>query len=296
MKTNVKYSLLLVLAALIWGLAFVAQSAGMEYVGPFTFNGVRCFLGVMILIPTALFMDKKEGVLTPWNSKKLIIGGIVCGAFLFLATSSQQIGIMTTSVGKSGFITALYIVLVPVFSLFLRKKPGKYVWLSMIMALVGLYFLCISDAFMLQKGDLWLFACAILFTCQILAVDKFAPDLDVIKLSCYQFLVAGILSIIPIITEKPVMSDVLACWLPICYAGFFSSGIAYTLQMEGQKRVDPTVASIIMSLESVFSAVFGFIILHEKLSARELIGCIIMFGAVILAQMAPAKEGETVGR
>lgn len=296
MKTNVKYSLLLVLAALIWGLAFVAQSAGMEFVGPFTFNGIRCFLGVMILIPTAMYMDKKEGVLTPWKSKKLIVGGLVCGLFLFFATSSQQIGIMTTSVGKSGFITALYIVLVPVFSLALRKKPGKFIWISVALALVGLYFLCITDGFNLQPGDLWLFACAILFSGQIMAVDKFAPDLDVIKLSCYQFLTAGILSIVPLALEKPVMSDVLACWLPICYAGFFSSGIAYTLQMEGQKRVDPTVASIIMSLESVFSAVFGFIILHEKLSTRELIGCIIMFGAVILAQMAPAKEGETVGR
>lgn len=290
MKTHVKYSLLLFLASIIWGLAFVAQSAGMDYVGPFTFNGTRCFLGVMILIPTAMFMDKKEGVLTSWKDKKLIIPGIICGTILFLATSTQQIGIISTTAGKSGFITALYIVLVPIFSLIIRKKPGKFIWVSVALACVGLYFLCINDTFVLQPGDLWLFACAALFALQIMAVDKFAPDVDVIKLSCYQFLVAGILSIIPLALEKPVLSDVLSCWLPICYAGFFSSGIAYTLQMEGQKRVKPTVASLIMSMESVFSAVFGYFILHEKLSTRELAGCIIMFGAVILAQVAPTKE------
>ena len=290
MKENVKYSLLLVLTAVIWGAAFVAQASGMDYVGPFTFNGTRCIIGTLVLFPTALFFDKKDGVLTPWKSKELVLAGLIFGVLLFLATSTQQIGIMTTSAGKSGFITALYIVLVPIFSIFLRKKPGKFIWLSVALALVGLYFLCINEEFTLKSGDLWLFACAILFALQILAVDKFAPNLDVIKMSCYQFLVSGVLSIIPMILEKPVLSDMMDCWYTILYAGVLSSGVAYTLQMEGQKRVKPAVASLIMSLESVFSAIFGFLLLHERLTSRELIGCAIMFAAVILAQIVPDKK------
>lgn len=290
MKTNIKYSLLLVLTALIWGAAFVAQSSGMEYVGPFTFNGIRCFIGTAVLFPFACFMDKKEGVLTRWKDRELVLAGLICGVLLFLATSTQQIGIITTTAGKSGFITALYIVLVPIFSILLKKKPGKLIWISVILALIGLYFLCINDEFTIQPGDMWLFSCAILFALQIMAVDKFAPNLDVIKLSCYQFLVSGVLSVIPMILEEPVMSDIIDCWLPILYAGVMSSGVAYTLQMEGQKRVKPTVASLLMSLESVFSALFGFIILGERLSGREIIGCAIMFAAVILAQVVPSKK------
>lgn len=290
MKTNIKYSLLLVLAAIIWGAAFVAQSSGMDYVGPFTFNGIRSFIGAMVLVPFACFMDKKDGVLTKWKDKELIIAGLICGVLLFMATSTQQIGIMTTSAGKSGFITALYIVLVPIFSILLRKKPGKLIWVSVVLALFGLFFLCINDEVIIQTGDIWLFACAVLFALQILAVDKFAPNLDVIKLSCYQFLVCGVLSVVPMLLEKPVMSDILSCWLPILYAGVLSSGVAYTLQMEGQKRVKPTVASLLMSLESVFSVIFGFLILKQKLSKREIIGCVIMFAAVIIAQIVPGKE------
>lgn len=287
-----KYSFMLLLAAIIWGAAFVAQSVGMDYLGPFSFNGIRCIIGTLVLIPVAIFFDKKEGVMTPWKSKELIVGGLVCGIFLFLASSTQQIGIVSTSAGKAGFITALYIVLVPVFSLALKKKPGKFVWISVLLALVGLYFLCIQGEFKLQSGDIWIFACAILFACQILAVDKFAPGVDVIKLSCYQFAVTGILSIVPIILEKPTMGQILDCSVPILYAGVLSCGVAYTLQMEGQKRVDPSVASVLMSLESVFSVVFGFLILHERLSTRELIGCAIMFAAVIFAQIAPQKNDE----
>lgn len=290
MKTNLKYSFLLVLAAVIWGAAFVAQSSGMDYVGPFTFNGTRSFIGALVLVPTAMIFDKKDGVISTWKDKTLIKGGLVCGILLFMATSTQQLGIVTTSAGKSGFITALYIILVPVFSLALKKKPGKFIWLSVGLALLGLYFLCIHGEFVIQTGDIWLFACAILFALQILSVDKFAPDVDVIKLSCYQFIVCGILSIVPMIFEKPTISSLLDCRIPILYAGIFSSGIAYTLQMEGQKRVKPTTASLLMSLESVFSAIFGFLILREKLSVRELIGCLIMFAAVILAQIVPEKD------
>lgn len=292
MKCNLKYTLMLILTAVIWGAAFVAQSAGMEYVGPFTFNGTRCFIGALVLAPTAILMDKKDGVLTPWKDRNLVLGGLICGVLLFLATSTQQIGIITTTAGKSGFITALYIVLVPIFSIFLKKKPGKLIWLCVLLALIGMYFLCIDGEFVLQSGDLWLFACAILFALQILAVDKFAPNVDIIKLSCYQFMVSGVLSVIPLVLEKPVLGDVLDCWLPILYAGILSSGVAYTLQMEAQKKVKPTVASLIMCLESVFSVLFGFIILHERLSKREIVGCVIMFCAVLLTQVVPEKKKE----
>ncbi len=293
---NLKYSLLLVLTAVIWGAAFVAQSAGMEFVGPFSFNGTRSFIGALVLAPTAMFMDKKEGVLTKWFDRELVVGGLIVGVFLFFATSAQQIGIISTSAGKSGFITALYIVLVPIFSLFLKKKPAKLVWVSVALSVVGMYFLCINGEVSIQKGDIWLFACAILFAFQILAVDKFAPNVDVIKLSCYQFLTCGILSIIPMALEKPQLGNMLDCAVPILYAGVLSSGVAYTLQMEAQKRVKPTVASLIMCLESVFAAIFGFLLLHEKLSGRELLGCGIVLFAVVLAQLVPAKEGEIKDR
>ena len=288
-----KYTFMLVFTALIWGMAFVAQSAGMEHVGPFTFNGIRSIIGALVLAPSAWFMDKKEGVLTPWKDKTLVLGGLICGVVLFLATSSQQIGIITTSSGKAGFLTALYMVLVPIFSIALRKRPGKQIWFCVLLALVGMYFLCIDGEFSIQAGDLWLLACAALFALQILAVDKFAPNVDVIKLSCYQFAVTGVLSIIPLIQERPVMDNIMECWLPIAYAGVLSSGLAYTLQMEAQKKVQPTVASLIMCLESVFSAIFGFIILGERLSAREIVGCIVMLAAVVLTQI-PIKRKSVV--
>lgn len=292
MQIRIKYALLLVLTSIIWGLAFVAQSAGMEHVGPFTFNGIRCIIGALVLAPVALIWDKKDGVLTPWFNKELLIGGLVNGVLLFIATNAQQIGIITVPAGKAGFLTALYIVLVPIFSLFMKKKPSHFIWISVALALVGMYFLCITDSFIPQVGDIYIFVCAIFFALQILAVDKFAPHVDVIKLSCYQFLVCGLLSLIPMIMEKPSMSMVLDCWLPILYAGVLSSGVAYTLQMEGQKRVPATVASLIMCLESVFSVIFGFLILHERLSVRELIGCGIMLVAVVLAQLFPDKSKD----
>ncbi len=290
MKSNIKYSLLLLLGAFIWGVAFVAQSAGMDYLGPFSFNGVRNFMGSIVLLPLIFIRDKKEGVETPWSDKKLWIGGIVCGVFLFLASSTQQIGLIDTAAGKAGFITALYIVLVPVFSLFLKKKPAKTVWVSVALGVVGLYFLCIDGSVSIQAGDIWLFACAFLFAFQILACAKFAPDKDPLKLSCIQFFVVGVLSIIPMIMEKPAMSNFIDCAIPILYAGIFSSGVAYTLQMVGQRHIKPSIASLLMSFESVFSVLAGFVILHETLTVRELIGCVAMFAAVIIAQIVPSKE------
>ncbi|MCQ2524766.1 MAG: DMT family transporter [Lachnospiraceae bacterium] len=289
-SSSIFYSLLLVLTATIWGAAFVAQSAGMENVGPLTFNCIRFILGSIVLLPVIAIMDKKGLSASSWKDKDLYKGGIICGTCLFLASASQQIGIVYTTVGKAGFITAFYIVMVPIFSIILKKKPGKLIWLSVIMGVVGLYLLCINgDSFTIAKGDPYLFACAILFSIQIIAIDTFAPKVDCLKLSCVQFAVAGILGIIPMMTEHPTLTNVLSAWIPIGYAGFFSSGIAYTLQTVSQKHVKPAVASLIMSLESVFAVIFGFLLLHQTLSLREGLGCIVMFLAVILAQFEPGK-------
>lgn len=288
--SSYKYSFLLLLAAVIWGSAFVAQSTGMDYVRPFTFNGIRSVLGCLVLIPVANFVNKRTETPSSWKDKELLIGGLVCGGFLFLASSTQQIGLQYTTVGKSGFITTFYIVLVPVFSLFLKKKPSKIIWLSVLLATIGLYFLCMTEGFSLAVGDLWIFACAILFALQILAIDHYAPKVNTVKLSCLQFGVVAVLSIIPMLFEKPELSAIINCAPSIAYAGILSSGVAYTLQIVGQKRVKPEVASILMSLESVFSVIFGFLILKQKLSVRELVGCLFMFVAVILIQVVPAKE------
>ena len=296
MKGSLKYSLMLVLTALIWGSAFVAQSEGMDHVGPMTFICIRFIIGGLFLIPIISIFDsrKKKEDITPWSDKSLIKGGVICGVFLFLAASLQQIGIKYTVVGKAGFITAFYIVLVPIFSLFLKKKPGKYIWVSVVIAVAGLYLLCIEpgSGFDLQVADLLLFACAVLFSFQIMAADKYAPMVDPLKLASIEFLVTGVLGIVPMILEKPTLSDIAGAWLPLGYAAFFSSGIAYTLQMVAQRRVKPAVASLLMSLESVFSVIFGFIILREILTIRQGIGCIIMFVAIVIAQFEPKGSGK----
>lgn len=292
MKKSYKYSLLLILCSVIWGSAFVAQSTGMDYVGPFTFNGIRCIVGTLVLIPVANFFNKRSEHSSKWTDKELIKGGLICGIFLFLASSSQQIGLQYTTVGKSGFITSFYIVVVPVLALVLKKKPSPFVWVSVVLSMVGLYFLCMTEGFSFAAGDLWTLACAFLFAGQILAVDYFAPKVNTVKLSCLQFAVTAILSIIPMIFEKPVASNLLGCTPAILYAGVLSCGVAYTLQIVGQREVKPEIASILMSLESVFSVVFGFLLLHQKLSYREAIGCVLMFFAVIIAQLAPVNKSE----
>lgn len=289
---QLKYSLLLLLTAMIWGSAFVAQSAGMDYVGPFTFLCVRNIIGFLVLIPVmAVFSDKSPGK-EPGQKKTLFIGAIVCGFFLFTASAAQQIGIQYTTAGKAGFITAFYIVLVPIFGLTLKKRPGKLVWVSVAIAIVGLYFLCFKqgEGLGLNKADIYLFACAVLFSCQILAVDYFAPRVDPVKLSAYQYLAVAVMSLVPMLLEKPGLNDIAGAWLPIGYAGVFSSGVAYTLQIVAQKEVKPAVASILMSLEAVFSVIFGFLILKEVLSLREGLGCILMFTAVILCQFEPSGD------
>lgn len=296
-KLSIKSMVLLVLTALIWGMAFVAQSVGMNYIGPFTFNCIRSIMGGIVLIPCILFFDKWNKTEQKGEKKEdrrtLLIGGICCGLALCVASNLQQIGIQYTTVGKAGFITALYIVLVPIFGIFLRKKVSGRVWLSVAIAVVGLYLLCITDEFRIGKGDFFVLLCALVFTIHILVIDYFSPKVNGIKLSCIQFLVAGILSGVPmIISEKPSLSTILTAWAPLLYAGIMSCGVGYTLQIVAQKDADPTIASLILSLESVFSVLAGWIILGQTLAGKEIAGCVLMFAAIILAQI-PSKNQES---
>ena len=289
-------SLLLLLTATIWGVAFVAQSVSMDYIGGFTFNAVRNLIGALTLLPVIKVLDKthseaeKKRESSASGRKTLLIGGICCGIMLCLASNFQQFGIKYTTVGKAGFITACYIIIVPIIGIFLKKKCSPFIWAAVVMALIGLYLLCITDGFSIGRGDILVLVCAFLFSLHILVIDYFSPKTDGVKLSCIQFLICGILSMIPaLILEHPQISSILTAWLPILYAGIMSCGVAYTLQIVGQKNVNPTVASLILSLESCISVLAGWVILGQKLSAKELLGCVIMFAAIILAQL-PEKS------
>lgn len=299
-RKRVESNLMLLLTALIWGVAFVAQSAGMEYVGPFTFNAVRCLVGGIVLIPCIFILNRpKQGeaktqVLPKKGSKwKLVIGGVCCGTALGVASTLQQFGIMHTTVGKAGFITALYIIIVPILGLLFKKKASFTIWISVAIAAVGMYLLCITDGFSINKGDFFVFLCAICFSIHILVIDYFTPFVDGVKMSCIQFFVAGILcSVLMFIFEKPEISAILAAWLPVLYAGVLSCGVAYTLQIIAQKNTNPTVASLVLSMESVFSVLAGWVILGQKLSGREMLGCVFVFGAIILAQIPVPSRKE----
>ncbi len=288
--------LALLIAAFVWGTAFVAQSEGSAYVKPFTFTASRAFLGAIVLVPVILIMDgikkKKHPELpkpTVKYKKTLLIGGFICGIVMVFASNLQQFGVMYSTVGKSGFITTLYIVLVPIFSLFLKRKSHWIIWISVAIAVIGLYFISFSGGFdKISVGDLFLIACAFCFTVHILVVDHFANLVDAVKLSCIQFVTLGVFSaIIALIFEWKYFSwdNMLRCWLPILYAGVGSCGIAFTLQSVGQKGTNPTIASLLMSLESVFSLLGGIVMLHETMTWREGLGCGLMFIAVVLTQM-----------
>lgn len=294
-KFVLRQSLLLFLTATIWGVAFVAQSVGMDYVEPFTFNAVRNMIGAAVLLPCIGVLNRLQGGNVEQEEtgqkKTLVIGGIACGVLLFIASNLQQFGIQYTTVGKAGFITAMYIVLVPVFGIFLHKKVGLRIWAAVALAVAGLYLLCMTDgSFALQIGDLLVLACAVAFSFHILVIDYFSPKTDGVKLSCIQFFTCAVLSAIGMfLFEEPKLSQILAAWLPILYAGVMSSGVAYTLQIIGQKGMNPTVASLILSLESVVSLLAGWVILRQKLSVRELVGCALAFVAIIVVQL-PAKK------
>ncbi|MBM6686283.1 DMT family transporter [Faecalicatena contorta] len=289
-----KNACMLFLTAFIWGTAFVAQSVGMDYLGPFGFNGIRSLIGGVALLPCIYILEKinKRTAGEEGSTKTLIAGGLCCGLALFAASSMQQIGIQYTTAGKAGFVTAFYIVLVPVLGMFLGKKTGWKVWLAVAMALAGLYFLCITESFSVGRGDIYVFIGSLLFAVHILIIDYFAPRTDGVKMSCIQFFVAGILSMFPMAAfETTTVEGALRSWGPLLYAGVLSCGVAYTLQIIGQKNMNPTVASLILSLESCISVLAGWVILGERLSVREGLGCVLMFAAIILAQL-PEKMGK----
>ena len=291
MKQQIKSSLILLLTATIWGVAFVAQSVGMEYIGPFTFNAIRCVLGGLVLIPVILVLKKKKETGAENQEKKdkktLWAGGIACGVILCIASNLQQFGIMEASVGKSGFFTALYIVMIPVIGIFIGKRPGIKLWFCVALAVVGMYLLCMKDgSFTIERADIMLLLCALVFSFHILVVDYFSPKVDGVKMSCIQFFVCGVLSAVGMLfTETPDISNIQAAWLPLLYAGLLSCGVGYTLQIVGQKGINPVIASLIMSLESVISALAGWVILGQVLSPKEILGCILMFVAIIITQI-----------
>lgn len=295
-----KNSLLLLLTATIWGISFVAQSEGGDAVGAFTFNATRNLIGSLVLIPVIFLLSRlnlsgkavnrssaSEGNIFSRN-RTLILGGVSCGVCLCLASNFQQVGISYTSVGKAGFITACYIVIVPILGLFMKKKCSPFIWIAVILSLCGLYLLCLTpgEGFAIGKGELLVLICAFLFSLHILTIDHFSPLVDGVKMSCIQFLVCGILSGIPaLIFESPDLAGIFAAKIPVLYAGVMSCGVAYTLQIVGQKNMNPTVASLILSLESCISVIAGWLILVQNLSSREIFGCVLMFGAIILAQL-----------
>ena len=295
----------LFLTALIWGTAFVAQRMGSEYVEPFTYLAWRSWAAVLFLAPLVRVMDHfsdRRGIdnrrpKTVSDRRLLIVGGCLSGFMLWAACAAQQIGIAHTTASKAGFITALYVVIVPLLSIFIRKRPSVQIWACVALALIGLYLLCMKTAsFRLEYGDAWELACAFFFAVEILLVSYYCSRVDPVRLSFVQFLVVAILStILMLLMEHPTVDGLRLALPSILYAGIFSSGIAFTLQIIGQVGVNATVASLVMSLESVFSALSGWLILHERMSPRELSGAALMFLAIALSQIElPSRRRQAL--
>lgn len=280
---------MLLLAAFIWGIAFVAQRIGGDLIGSFTFNAVRSFIGGLTLLPIIFFTrdkNRRKPDSEKRNPKQLLLGGTLCGCLLFVACNLQQLGLVHSTASKAGFLTALYIIIVPIIGIFLKKRPGITLWISIMIALFGIYLLCATDGFKIAPADTLFMLCALVFSVHILVIDYFSPLVDGVQLSCIQFLVCGFLSSIAMfVVETPDISSILKAWIPLLYTGVLSCGVAYTFQILGQKRVNPIIASLLMSMESVFSALGGWIILGESLTKRELSGCLLLFIAIILAQI-----------
>jgi len=340
---TMRQSLILFLTAVIWGVAFVAQSAGMEHLGPFTYNGVRSVLGGLVLIPCIVLLNRIQGrngseerdtdgrlqqnpavdgtvhsKLSSCstcrlagrmdihavkvrdfhsNNRQLLTGGLCCGIILFAASNFQQFGIQYTTVGKAGFITAMYILIVPVLGLLFHKKAGLQVWIGVLFGVTGLYLLCMQDSLRLDRGDALVLVCAFIFSLHILVIDHFSQKVDGVKMSCIQFWVCGILSLLcSVLFESPDLHSIVISWLPVCYGGIMSCGVAYTLQIVGQKGMNPTVASLILSLESVVSVIAGFLLLGQAMSRRELFGCLMMLMAIIFAQLPDRKKDILAGK
>ena len=291
-------NMMLVLTALIWGSAFVAQSFGNDLLDPFTFNAARNLVGGIVLIPIILVLNKlkakeiqeahefeKGGF-----NKMLLVGGILCGIALFGGSTFQQFGLKYTTAGKSGFITALYIIIVPMLGIFIKKKVPAKVWGCVLIAVIGFYLLSIKEGFTINKGDLLTLVCSLFFSLHILLIDYFSPRVDGVKMSCIQFFVCGILSLIAaFMVEEPKISAILLAWAPILYAGVLSCGVAYTLQIVAQKNTDPVIASLLLSLESVFAVIAGWLVLKQLLSLREGLGCLLVFIAIVVTQL-PSRQ------
>ena len=300
---QLKGDLILLITAIIWGTSFVSQKLGMNYIEPFTFGASRFLLGAIVLIPVIIIFDKmsKKSISSnkgndqlnnhqkvKFRKKDLIIGGILCGSALFFGASFQQWGIMGTTAGKAGFITALYIVLVPIFGLFMNKKVNLLTWFGVALAIFGLYLLTIQKDFTLEKGDALVLVGTVFWALQIIFVDMFVDKVEGLKLSCIQFVTAGILSAIAaFIFETPEIGAIIEGSVVIIYTAVMVVGVAYTLQIIGQKYTSPTAAAIIMSLESVFAVISGAIFLGESMNAKEMLGCFIMFVAVVITQLKP---------
>lgn len=298
MKKQLRGTAFLLLATIIWGSAFVSQSVGMDHIGPFTFQAFRCLLAVLGLLPVILIADhfKKDGksFLSRWLDPKLWKAGILCGIPLFLACNLQQVGLIDTDAGKSGFLTAMYIVIVPVIGIFLKRKPTVLIPISVALAVAGLYCLSCIGVTRISTGDLLTLACAFMFAAQIIFIDLIGTDVDALRLNAIQALVCSVLSaLIMLFTEEPNWQSIAACGLPLAHAGFLSMGAAYSLQILGQHDLEPTTASLIMSLESVFAVLFGALILQETMSSWEVLGCVLVFAAVILSQI-PIKTKKGV--
>ncbi|SFB27200.1 EamA-like transporter family protein [Acetitomaculum ruminis DSM 5522] len=298
MERQIKGSLLLLTTAIIWGLAFVAQSKGMDYIGPFTYNMARHFIAFFVMIPIVVFFRKKSLKDNPKNKEEIAImnknslmGGVFCGIVLGFAGAFQQIGLTMTTAGKTGFISALYIVIVPILGIFLKKPLQKSIVFCLFLAITGFYLLCVKEGFDISPGDVLCLFCAIGFSFHILIVDHYSlKSLDGVLMSCVQFLIAGIISaILTFIFENPSISSIWDAKLTILYAAILSSCLGYTFQIIGQGFTPPAIATLIMSLESVFAALFGAIFLKESLSPKELAGCVLVFVAVILAQLPLPK-------
>lgn len=297
MKNQLKSSLLLILATVIWGSAFVSQKVGMDHIGPFTFQAVRGFMAVLVLLPIIWILDinKKDGLtfLTRWFDKKLLKGGLLCGIPLFLACNLQQLGLVEEDSGKTAFLTAMYIVIVPLIGIFRKRMPSPIIPVSVALAVFGLYALTGANG-AITTTDLLLIGCAVMFSLQITFVDIFAPDVDALRLNTLQVLICATLSaVVMFFTETPTLSGIGQAWLPLAHTGFLSMGAAYSLQIVGQKNLEPSTASIIMSLESVFALIFGWLILGDRLTTWESIGCISIFVAVILSRI-PIKTKTSV--
>lgn len=292
-KHTFKGNLILLLTAVIWGTAFVSQRVGMEYIKPNTFNGIRTMLGALVLVPLILIRDK-TGKSKKSDRRRLLFGGAVCGVLLCLAGTLQTWGMVYTTSGKSGFITAMYMIFVPMIGLFVGKKLRLFTVIGIASGVIGMYLLTMSSSDLsINIGDAMTLVCAVVFSFHIMVIDRLSREVDGVKLAFIQFFVSGAINIILMfLFERPEWSLIQSCAVPILYSGIMSCGVAYTLQIVGQKYADPTPASIIMSMEAVFAALAGAILLKETLRPGEIVGCVLMFAAIIIVQLPEKKRSK----